>query len=115
MLLAALLPIRAYAQESRTTLGDILDGFREVLRLLLPLAIGASLMVFVWGLAVFILRSDNEEAQKKGRRVMVWGVVVLFLSVALWGVVEILMVTFGLQPGAPCPPPQIINGKISTC
>ena len=114
-LLSLSAPVLAWAQESRVTLGDILEGFREFLRLLLPLAVGASLMVFVWGMALFVLRSENEEEQKKGRQIMVWGVVVLFLSVALWGVVEIFMVTFGLQPGEPCPPPQIINGEISTC
>ena len=71
----------------------------SILRLLLPLVVTLALLLFFWGLAMFILNADNEEARGKGRSMMVWGLVALFVIVAVWGLVGLLAQIFGVKKG----------------
>jgi len=56
-----------------------------------------SLALFFWGLADFIRNGDNEEAKKKGREHMIWGIVGIFIMVSAWGIILIVLNTFGID------------------
>lgn len=47
-------------------------------------------MVFLWGVMIFITKSDNPEERKKGRRLMMWGIVGLAVITTAWAIVGIL-------------------------
>lgn len=53
--------------------------------------------VFFWGLADFIRGGDNEEAKKNGREHMLWGIVGIFIMVGAWGIILIVLNTFGIE------------------
>ena len=61
--------------------------------------IGLAVLYFLWGVAQFILAAGNEEKVKEGRATMLWGIITLFVMVALWGLVAIVLDTFGLYDG----------------
>ncbi len=63
---------------------------REILNPLILLLFGAAIVYFLWGLMVFIRNQDNEEAQGDGRRHMFWGVVGIFLMMAVGGILNVL-------------------------
>lgn len=54
---------------------------------------------FLWGLFLFMkdlnVSSQKEEAQSH----MVWGVVGMFIMVAVWGIINLVANSFGLQQG----------------
>lgn len=59
--------------------------------ILIPLAFALALFYFFWGVAKYI-RSDagGEKAAEEGKRVMVWGIVALFIATSIWGIVSFI-------------------------
>lgn len=61
---------------------------------------GVALLVFFWGIFQFIAGAANEEARSKGKTSMLWGVRGLFIMMAVYGILRILLTTFGIKgPG----------------
>lgn len=56
---------------------------------IISLLIGASMIMFFWGLAHFIL-SEDSTVKENGKRHMVWGVVGLFIIFAVWGIIAFI-------------------------
>ena len=59
-----------------------------------------ALIVFFWGLVEFISKAGSEEGRETGKRNMVWGVVGMFIMVAVYGIIKLILATFGV----PLPP-----------
>jgi fatty acid desaturase len=53
------------------------------------LLIGASMIMFFWGLAHFIASTDDA-VKKDGKEHMVWGVAGLFIVFSVWGLLNLL-------------------------
>ncbi len=79
------------------TLGDVF-GWATCLisNAILPLLFSSALAVFVYGVVKFISNSDSKE-QGKGKDFMVWGIIGLFVMISVWGLVNVLNVTFGVR------------------
>lgn len=45
---------------------------------------------FLFGLLKFIQNQDNETAQEEGKSHMIWGVVGIFLMVAVYGILNLI-------------------------
>lgn len=59
--------------------------------ILIPLAFSLALLYFFWGVAKYIRSgAGGEKAAEEGRRVMVWGVVALFIATSIWGIVNFI-------------------------
>src|SRR3989344_5467369 len=93
----AFLPFIALAQSQPRNLTDLIGRFVEILDALIPLLFGIALIGFLWGVGQFILKSDNEEERKKGKQIMIWGIIGLFVMTAVWGLVLIIGGTFGVR------------------
>jgi len=61
---------------------------------LIPIMVGIALLLFIWGVIQFIGSSGNAEKAQSGRQFMLWGVVALFVMVAVWGLVQFTRDTF---------------------
>ena len=111
--LAAFSPLLALAQPQNAGKPDLgyisslVNSLGDILNLLLPIVVTLALLFFFWGLALFILNADNEEARGKGRSIMVWGIVALFVIVAVWGLVGLLAQIFGVETGKSAPVPGV--------
>ncbi|MEK7128334.1 MAG: pilin [Patescibacteria group bacterium] len=70
--------------------------FQAILRWIIPVVVVLGLVYFVWGVASYVIGND-EEAKKKGRDRMIYGIIGLAVIVALWGLVNILIGTFNLR------------------
>ena len=110
--IAWMIPHTTYAQ---VTINTILREIASVIALLPPFLLAVALLVFVWGMTVFIWSAGDDAGRASGRRVMIWGIIALFVIVSLWGIVAIVLRIFGLEQGADCPPPQIGRSDVSTC
>jgi hypothetical protein len=77
--------------------GNLVD---ETSKIIIALAV----LVFFWGLAKFVFRiGGDEKAVDEGKRIMIWGLVALFVLVSIWGLVRFMQVEF--LPGANYNPP----------
>lgn len=71
------------------TFKDLLTAIMSLIALLIPLAYGLALLFFLWGIAKFIFKAGDEKAKEDGKRLMVWGVIALFVITSIWGIIAV--------------------------
>lgn len=96
----AFTPFLAMAADVNSLIKTIMD----ILNVVVPLLIAVAVVVFLWGVVQYITAAGDEEKRKSGRQTMIWGIVGLFVMVAVWGLVNILISTFGLDTSVPVVP-----------
>ncbi len=82
--------------------GDIGAFFGNVLEfingVLLPLILGIAFLMFVWGVfQFFILGGSDEEAQSKGKSLMIYAVAGFVLILSFYGIVNVITNGLGFQ------------------
>jgi len=100
--LLVLLPAATFA------VGDI-DGLVHTLikiaNSLYKLIFVLVVLAFAWGVLKFVFQSGD--AQEKGKSMMLWSIVALFVLVSVWGIVVILQKTLGIEGQQTITPPAI--------
>lgn len=61
------------------------------------LIIGFAVVYFFWGVAKYILHSDDAKTREEGRGMMIQGIIAIFVMISMWGLVNLLDNTFGLD------------------
>jgi hypothetical protein len=99
------LPLLAHGQDGppgpvtqptdfKSFVGILLD----LLNFALPILMGLTAIVFIWGLYLYVpSAAGSEEEKTKGRQFMKWGVVGLFVMFSIWGILQVLLGTFGID------------------
>jgi len=71
--------------------------FAELVKTIIQLidnfvAVGSALavVVFLWGLVRYIYESQDTHSQARGRELIGWGLVALFVMVSMWGILAIM-------------------------
>lgn len=73
---------------------------------LVPLLFAISFIVFLYGIAqAYIFSTGDAEKVKDGHKIILWGLVGFAIMVSVWGLVNVVAVTFGLTGGFALPPP----------
>lgn len=62
---------------------------------LLFLLVGLSLLVFFKGLVTFISNSGDAGSHEEGKKLMIWGVVALFVMVSFLGILQLFYSDLG--------------------
>ncbi len=70
----------------------------------IPIVFALALLLFFWGVAKYILSAGTEKDQ--GKRIMVWGVVALFVMSSIWGLTTFIRKELTID--------EITNQKIPT-
>ncbi len=68
----------------------------EIITPLILLLFAAAIVYFLFGVMKFIQNQDNEEAQSEGKQHMVWGIVGIFIMVAVYGILGFITTTLGV-------------------
>lgn len=79
----------------------------DLLNQLVPLLATLTLVAFFWGLAKYIFNAGSDEGQEQGKRIMIAGIVALFLIASIGGIIEFLLSAFGFEGGGSITPPSI--------
>lgn len=90
--LALFSPAIAFA--APRTYADLIGLFLSIINLIIPIVIGIAVVGFMYGVLKYMLSLGNEQEQKSGREIMLWGVVALFLMFTVWGILRVLSNTF---------------------
>lgn len=77
-----------------TSFSTVVDRLVSLLNYTVPILIGIALFMIVWGLAISVMKSDSEEEVKKGKSVALRGALGLFIIIAVWGLVYIIVNSF---------------------
>jgi len=89
------LPAVALAQ----TVQSVIAVVGGILEALIPVLITAALVLFFYGLARYILSASSDEGKADARKIMIAGLVSLFIMVSIWGIIQLFANTFGIGQG----------------
>lgn len=90
-------PVLASAQLNMTY--DLISRVGDIVKLLTVVAAAIALLVFFWGLVKFIFKvGGDEKAVTEGRKMMIWGIIALFVMMSVWGIVSLIQSELGLKP-----------------
>lgn len=91
-----LLPSIAMAQ-ALSNVQSLVDGVGGIVKTLMPIAFALVFVVFFWGVAMYVVKAGDEEAQKKAKAIMIYGVIGIFIVASIWGIVGWLQSAFGIS------------------
>ena len=102
-IVATVAPLMAFAQNATGcanvdpgTMQDIICKIGNILDTVIPILIVLGIVYFVWGVISYVISKD-EEAKKRGKDKIIYGIIGLVVIVAMWGLVGIVTKTFGLN------------------
>jgi hypothetical protein len=78
-----------YANE---LLGRIVEGIVNPIILLL---FAVALVVFLWGMVLFVAKGDNEEARKTGGRHILYGIIGMAIMISAFGIMKLIVGSIG--------------------
>ncbi len=79
---------------------DIINGT------LVPVLFALAFIVFIYGVfSKYILSKGDQTAVEEGHKIIMWGIIAFAVIISVWGLVNIIVNTFGLSGfNAPRPP-----------
>lgn len=89
------LPLFAFA----ATLQDTFTTVKSILDIIIPIVLTIAVIYFFWGVGKYMLSTGDAEKQEEARGIMIYGIIGLFVMVSVWGLVQVLANTFGVQQG----------------
>ena len=95
--ISTLLPLIVFAQEAERFGGTkrLLEATGGIIKTLIPIIFALGLLVFFWGIVKYIWSSGNEKDE--GKKIMIWGVIALFVMASIWGIVSFIGKNLGLD------------------
>ncbi len=88
------------AMAAITTVWDIFGFIKRILDAALPLIIAIAVVWFIWGIFQYVVAIDDEK-KSAAKDKIIYGIVGLFIMISVWGLVNILVRTFGLNTVSP--------------
>ena len=100
------LPLIVAAQTAQNLVGLIrLAG--DILNMLIPVLIALALVVFFWGLVKYIWGASGGDEKAEATKIMIAGLLSLFVMVSVWGIIRLAQNTLGVQGSQPIQPPLV--------
>lgn len=97
-----LAPLMAFAQSTTACLAPnpgvetVICTIYRIIKIVIPVLILGAVAYFIWGIVQFITASDAEE-KGNARGMMIHGIIGFAVILGLWGLVNILLNTFGVN------------------
>ncbi len=101
------MPLMTHAQlNTGAWIDPMFQEIDALLRSTVPVLLAGGLLLFIWGvIKYFIIGGSDEGARAEGRSYMIYGLIGLTLLVAVWGVVNLLIIMLGFGGGGAPPLP----------
>jgi hypothetical protein len=91
--LAVLLaPAAAFAAPQ--TFSDLVQLILSYINPLAALLASIALLIFFYGIVLYIFKAGDGEAHAEGRQLIMWGIIALFVLTSVWALANILSSTF---------------------
>lgn len=86
-------------------ISDLLNKFQGILDVLGNIFLALAVLGFFYGLITFIW--GGGDVKDKGKNVMLWSLVALFVMFSVWGIINMLQQTAGVDGQNTITPPSI--------
>lgn len=100
----AFAPLLSFAQldfGATSSLEDVIINIQIFINsTLIPFVIGIAVLIFIFGLFQFITAGGDEEKLKTARGTIIWGIVIIAVMISVWGLINLVVGTFGLDQSA---------------
>lgn len=73
---------------------------RLIVNPIIILMFAIALAVFIYGVFQFIMTSDTEEGKQLGKQHIMWGLIGMFIMIAVFTIMRILINTIGVDKGS---------------
>lgn len=85
-------------QIDQTPWNNLIDRIDSILGTIVPILIAGGFVYFVFGLIQYITAKEDDK-KKESRSIIIQGIVIMFVILAIWGIVELLASATGIQVG----------------
>jgi len=104
-----MLPLVAGADSTLTEAIGTIQTF--ISNALIPFVFAVALLIFLWGVVMYVIAGDDEEKKKTGRTYIIYGIIGLAVMASVWGLVGLLTGEFGFTNTDPTLPnvPTVIE------
>lgn len=69
--------------------------------IVVPLIFALAFASFIWGIANhFFLHGGEDKSREEGKQFILWGILGMVVLFSVWGLVNMLLSTLGIAPGA---------------
>jgi hypothetical protein len=102
----ALLPALAHAQEFTSLLVSLVAWIGILTNIVGALA----LLVFFWGLVKYIWAAGDEASKASGKKIMIGGVVALFVFFSVFGLVRFIRYSLDINENSSMHTPRVLPG-----
>lgn len=92
-------------------IGGFLCDIQLLLNSVIPILILLGVVYFVWGVVQYFIK-DDEEAKKNGRDRIIFGIIALAFIIGIWGLVNLVVNTFGFSNVAA---PSLPSSDLGSC
>ena len=98
VILAALTfaPAFAFAAGEFGNVKTLVEGIGNIVNVAIPIVFGIIVIAFFWGLVKFIFSQGDETAKTDAKKIMLWGVIAMFVAASIWGLVTFMRSSLGV-------------------
>lgn len=79
------------------SLCELLQKADQIVRIIIGILFPLATAIFLWGVIEYMRAGGDEKKIKDARQKITYGIIGLFLMVAVWGIVKAVVATFGLE------------------
>ena len=76
-------------QSTGASFSSLVNTLMNIINNLVWLLGGVALLVFLYGIVRFVSTAGNAKGHAEGYKMMLWGLVALFVFVSLWGIISL--------------------------
>ena len=93
-------PTLALAATGLETTGNSLTGvvnsFKGVVNALIPFFLAVAVVVFIYGVIMYVLRAGDPEGRKNAQGYIIYGIIGIVVILSIFGIVQLIQSTLGI-------------------
>lgn len=89
-LLSAFLIVPVLLYAAPENLGALIEIFSSLIDPIIRLLAGLAVLYFMWGIVQYIKSAGDAEAARKGKSIMLYGILALFVLFSFWTIVQFI-------------------------
>ena len=87
------------------TLTDLLERINAyILNPIILLLFAVAMVVFIWGIVEFLASGEEGDARTRGKQNILYGIIGLFIMVSVYGIINVVLATLGVDYNIPLIP-----------
>ncbi len=91
---------------SFTPIIHLVEGISVVVKAIVPILIGIAMIVFFWGLVRYVYKTGSK-GTVQSKQIMFTGLMVLFVMISVWGIIELARTLLGVGNESSITPPRV--------